>query len=170
MNRKFLISTAIILILTSGAHSQNTPSPSKEDAQRLATGQITDINVKKKILTVRAMDLSTPTRTPSDTGTGRRGGGGTGRRGGGGGGRGGGVGIPFPGGSGGGGRGGRVPAPAPSSKDQGKKFKVTVTDKTTIKDSTTTISFGLLRVGDRISIQGLPKKGDDLEATEITVN
>ena len=67
------------------------------------------------------------------------------------------------------GGGGRT-TPA-SSKPQGKEFKVTVTDQTSIKDNVTTIGFDLLRVGDRISIQGLPKgKGDDLQATQITVS
>ena len=61
--------------------------------------------------------------------------------------------------------------PSSTSKPQGKEFKVTVTDQTAIKDNVTTIGFDLLRVGDRISIQGLPKgKGDDLQATQITVS
>ncbi len=74
------------------------------------------------------------------------------------------MGVPFPGRSGG------RRAPTSSSKDQGKPFKVTITDETAIKDGENTISFGLLRVGDRISIQGLPKgSGADLKATQITV-
>ena len=139
-----------------------------EDAQRLATGLITKIDAKKKILTVRPStndETSRDSRRPQNSGQRGSRGGGTGGRRGGRGGRGGGMGIPFPGGSGGG-RG-----PTSSSKDQPKEFKVTVTDKTAIKDNVTTISFNLLRVGDRISVQGLPKgKGADLEATQITVN
>ena len=76
----------------------------------------------------------------------------------------GGTGYPYPGGGGGG-------RPSPTVKNQGKEFKVIVTDQTAIKDNVTAIGFDLLRIGDRISIQGLPKgKGDDLQATQITVS
>jgi hypothetical protein len=129
---------------------------SPEDAQRLVTGQITDINIKKHILTIRPGPIDQAPRSPSPgTNRGNRGGtgGGTSGRGG----RRGGTGIPFP---------------TPSSKNQAKTFKVTVTDETVIKDSVTSISFGLLRAEDRVTIRGIPIKGkpDDLKATEITVN
>jgi len=151
---------AVCLCVSVVAYAQDTAT--KEDAQRLATGQITKIDAKKMLLTVResAADDSA-THDPSANG-GRRGGGGMGgdRRGR----RGGGTGIPFPGGG-----GGRYPGSTPTS--QGKEFKVTVTDKTAIKDSQSSMSFGMLRIGDRITIQGLPTKGNgpDLNATQITV-
>jgi hypothetical protein len=138
------------------AQSGNTT----EDAQRLATGQITKIDVKKKTLTVREGPLNQPADNGQNTNANRRGGG-MGGGGMGGGRRRGGVGFP-------GGGGGR---PTSTAKPQGKEFKVIVTDQTAIKDNVTTIGFDLLRVGDRISIQGLPKgKGDDLQATQITVS
>src|SRR5262249_52541115 len=153
MKQRVWLIIACILITAAGAYAQETKTP--EDAQRLTTAQITKIDAKKKVLTVRSVPDNEPpaARTPPNGG-GRPGGGG--RRGG----RGGrGGNYPFPGGGGGG-------HPSGSSQNQGKEFKVTVTDKTTIKDSLNSISFGLLRVGDRITIHGLPKKGSsDLEAT-----
>jgi hypothetical protein len=140
------------------------PASTSEDAQKLTTGQITKIDTKKKILTVREAPLNQPSDSgPTSTGN-RRGGGGGGM---GGGRRRGGVGYP---GGGGGYPGGGRPSSS-STQNKGKEFKVTVTDQTAIKDNVTTIGFDLLRVGDRISIQGLPKgKGDDLQATQITVS
>lgn len=135
----------------------STLSDVAEDAQRLTTGQITKIDAKKKILTVREAPLNEPaTAAPnsnSNSRNGGMGGGGMGGR------RRGGMGTGYPGGG------------SSTPKPQGKEFKVTVTDKTAIKDSVTSIGFDLLRVGDRISIQGLPKgKGEDLQATQITVS
>jgi len=74
--------------------------------------------------------------------------------------------------------GGRFPQPGggrrtppPAAKDQGKEFKVYVKDDTGINDADKRLSFSNLVVGDRITIQGLPKgKGDDLDASKITVN
>jgi hypothetical protein len=135
----------------------NAQSTTSEDAQRIATGEITKIDVKKKILTVREAALNQPANNGQNPNANRRGGGmgggmGGGRRRGGAG---------YPGGS----------RPTSTAKPQGKEFKVTVTDQTAIKDNVTSIGFDLLRVGDRISIQGLPKgKGDDLQATQITVS
>jgi hypothetical protein len=134
-----------------GTVSGDDKAEPADDAQRLATGQITKIDIKKRIFTVREVSNSAPPPTSRNPGTGRDGGRGGmgGRRGG----RG----------------GGRVPASTP--KDKGKEFNVTVTDHTEIKDAQGTIPFGLLRIGDRITIQGLPKgKGADLEATLVTVN
>src|SRR5262245_23486678 len=81
MQQKLLTSIALILILTSSAHSQTASG--KEDALRLVTAQITDIDLNKKVLTVREVsDTSAPpSQTPSNTGSRR---GGRGRRGGGG--------------------------------------------------------------------------------------
>ena len=75
----------------------------------------------------------------------------------------GGVGFPTPGGGGDG-------RPSSIPRNQGKEFKVTVTDKTILKDGENRLSFLNLNVGDRIQILGLPKgNGDDLEATEISL-
>jgi hypothetical protein len=140
--------------------SDKSTTTAAEDAQRIATGEITKIDAKKKILTVREASLNQPSNSGQNSNASRGGMGGGGM---GGGRRRGGMGTGYPGG------GGR-PAPT-SSANKGKEFKVTVTDQTAIKDKVTTIGFDLLRVGDRISIQGLPKgKGDDLQATQITVN
>ena len=80
-------------------------------------------------------------------------------------------GVGYPGGGGGYPGGGGRPTSTSSSQNKGKEFKVIVTDQTAIKDNVTSIGFDLLRVGDRISIQGQPKgKGDDLQATQITVS
>src|SRR5262249_34917742 len=99
---------------------------------------------------------SEPANSGTAPNTNRRGGMGGGRR------RGG-MGTGYPGGGGGG-------RPAPTSRDTGKEFKVIVTDQTSIKDQVTTIGFDLLRVGDRISIQGPPKGKEALQATQITVS
>ncbi len=162
----FVLVTMIATAFAQSGQSPSTPkTTSPEDAERIETAEITKIDAKKKMLTVRTVVQNTNaprSRQPQTSGQRRTrgGGGGGGRRGGGG------TGFPFPGG-GGGGRG-----PAPSSKNQGKQFKVIVSDNTTIKDDVTTISFGLLRVGDHITVHGTPKKGspDDLQATEITVS
>jgi hypothetical protein len=156
---RYLVLISIVIVAVALSLSGQSP----EDAQRLVTGQITDINVSKHILTVRPGPIDEAPRRP-EPGTNRGGRGGT--RGGGGGRRGGGTGIPIPG-SGGGGR-----TPVPSSKNQAKTFKVTVTDQTVIKDNVTTISFGMIRVQDHVTIRGLPIKGknEDLTATEIVVN
>jgi len=107
---------------------------STEDAQRLVTGQITDININKHILTVRPGPIEDAPRRPEP-------------------------------GSNRGNRGGR-------RGNLAKTFKVTVTGQTVIKDSVTTITFGMIRVQDRVTIRGLPIKGknEDLTATEIIVN
>jgi len=135
-----------------------TAAGNTEDAQRVATGEITKIDVKKKTLTVREAPINPPTNSGQNPNVNRRGNGGVGGGGMGGGRRRGGIGYP----------GGR---PTSTAKPQGKEFKVTITDQTTIKDNVTSIGFDLLRVGDRIAIQGLPKgKGSDLQATQITVS
>jgi hypothetical protein len=160
--RPTLVLVAAYLLLSSpGADAQN-------NAQLLTNGRITKIDAKKMILTVRTeADHASeqparrdPSREP------RTGGGGypRGRR------RGGGVGFPgggrFPGPRDGGGQ-----RPDSTSRDQGKQFKVYVKDDTAISDVDKRLSFSNLVVGDRITIQGLPKgKGDDLEASKITLN
>ena len=170
MKQRFSLIIVVLLLTAMASYGQNaqdtksdksttaptTQSGTPEDAQRIATGQITKIDVKKRVLTVREGPVNQPENNGQNTTANRRGGmggggmGGGRRRGGG-----------YPG-------GGR---PTSTAKPQGKEFKVIVTDQTAIKDHVTSIGFDLLRIGDRISIQGLPKgKGDDLQATQITVS
>jgi len=133
-----------------------------QKAQRLEAGRITKIDTKKRILTVRSEVDIPSSNSPSSQDSGRRGGGRTGTGGGsaGGGGRGGrrGGGGSYPGGS-------RSPS---TSTTQGKEFKAVVSEKTTIKEGDNNISFLNLNVGDRITVQGLPKgNSNDLDATQI---
>jgi hypothetical protein len=178
MKRIVTITCTVLLVigLTAFGQTSQTPTTDKstdkssdkttENAERITTGEITKIDAKKKILTVREVTAtSNPAPATQPQNTGRRGGGGGmgGVR------VGGGMGVPFPGG------GGRTRTPGTTTttntKNQGKPFKVTITDTTSIKDTENTISFGLLRVGDRLTVQGLPQgSGADLKATQITVN
>lgn len=146
---------AYLLLPLTAAHAQNEQDKTTGGAQRLTTGRITKIDTKKRTLKVRTQADNPTSSTPRQPqGSGRRGG----RR------RSGGIPFPGPGGTGGGRQ------PTSTTKDQGKEFKVTVTDKTVFKDRENSISFLNLNVGDRILIQGFPKgSGDDLEATQITI-
>ena len=153
------------LFLAAGAHAQNPPDKPANPAQLLTNGRITKIDSKKMILTVRneAEGASAPTSQYPPPEPRTRGGGYPGGR------RQGGVGFPgggrFPGGGGG------RRTPSPTAKDQGKEFKVYVKEDTAIGDADKRLSFSNLVIGDRITIQGLPKgKGDDLEASKITLN
>jgi hypothetical protein len=156
MGRTLAIVFPCLFLGATAAYAQTGNSKTTDRAQLLTTGRITKIDTKKRTLKVRTVAEATNTSRPQSSG--RRGGsgrGGSGRRSGG-------IGFPIPGG------GGRGPSTSP--KDQGKEFKVIVTDKTAIKNGAESFSFLNLNVGDRISILGLPKgKGDDLEATEITL-
>ena len=144
---------ALFLVLTV-APAQTASDAQK--AQRLEAGRITKIDTKKRILTVRS-EVDIPSNSPSSQDPGRRGGGRTGAGGGGRGGRRGGGGN-YPG-------GGRSPS---TSTTQGKDFKAVVSEKTTIKEGDNNISFLNLNVGDRITVQGLPKgNSNDLDATQI---
>jgi hypothetical protein len=141
---RILLSTALASLLLTGFAAYSQSGQSTEGAQRVTNGHITKIDAKKMTLTVRSGSAPQP-QTPSRQGN--RGGMGRRRN----------------------GRGGRMPPSTP--KDTGTEFKVVVTDKTTLKDDVTTIGFSLLRVGDEITIQGLPRgSGADLDATQITVN
>jgi hypothetical protein len=172
MKRTIAVAASWLFLATPAFAAQNPPDKTTQShAELLTNGRITKIDNKKLILTVRnEAEGSAERRNPSpDPGSGGRY---PGRR------RQGGVGFPggrFPGGGGypGGGYpgGGGRRAPAPAQKDQGKEFKVYVKDDTAINDSDKRLSFSNLVVGDRITIQGLPKgKGDDLEASKITLN
>jgi len=158
------------LFLATLAFTQNPPDKTQSHAELLTSGRITKIDNKKMTLTVRneAEGSAERRNPPPDPGTQGRYPGGRQR---------GGVGFPggrFPGGGGypgGGYPGGGRRAPAPTQRDQGKEFKVYVKDDTAISDSDRRLSFSNLVIGDRITIQGLPKgKGDDLEASKITLN
>jgi hypothetical protein len=164
MRRILTIGFASSFLLAAGAYAQKAQDDTAKRAQLLTTGRITKIDTKKKILKVRTEnDHSSTAPSQQPQGTGRRGRiGGGGRRGAGRNGGGFPGGSPFPGGGGG--------RPTSQPRDQGKEFKVVVTDKTAIKEGEGSISFLNLNVGDHISIQGLPKgSGDDMEASQITL-
>ena len=175
MKRTIAVAALWLFLATTPFSAQNAPDkPEPNHAELLTNGRITKIDNKKMVLTVRMeAEGSTERRNPPppEPGGGRYPGGR--QRGG--------VGFPGGGYPGGGNPGGRYPgggypgggrrAPAPAERDQGKEFKVYVKDDTAISDSDKRLSFSNLVVGDRITIQGLPKgKGDDLEASKITLN
>src|SRR5215468_3027055 len=164
-----------LLAIPSAARPQNTSqsaqdktSADKSDkaqsdkAQIVGTAEITKIDAKKQMLTVKNIQ-SASTSNPNGSGAGggrRQGGGGTGfpgggrRRGGG-----------YPGG------GGRPPSGGGQSQSsQPKEYKVYVTKDTVIKLANADLAFGDLHVGDRIAVSGTPKNGSgsDLQATTIT--
>jgi hypothetical protein len=163
MKRVLGIVAFCLCLAVPGLAAQNPPDKPAGRAELLTNGRITKIDNKKMTLTVRneAEGVTYPRDPQREPRTG--GGGYPGRR------RRGGVGFP------GGGRfpepgGGRRP-PQSTTKDQGKEYKVYVTDDTAISDADKRLSFSNLVVGDRITIQGLPKgKGADLEASKITLN
>ena len=135
-----------------------------DKAQIVGTAEITKIDAKKQMLTVKNIQsVSTGNLNGSGAGSGRRqgGGGGVGFPGGGGRRRGGG----YPGG------GGRPPSGGGQSQSsQPKEYKVYVTKDTVIKLANADLAFGDLHVGDRIAVAGTPKNGSggDLQATTIT--
>ena len=165
MKRTLGIVVFLICLAVPGITAQSPPEKPAGRAELLTAGRITKIDNKKMTLTVRTESegVTSPRNPPPGGRTGggrypgrRRGGGGVGFPGGG----------RFPEPGGGGGR-----APEPTAKDQGKEFKVYVKDDTAISDTDKRLSFLNLVVGDRITIQGLPKgKGADLEASKITLN
>ena len=166
MIRTLAVAASSLFLAVAAANAQNPPDKPANPAQLLTNGRITKIDSKKMILTVRneAEGASAPaSRIPPPEPRTRGGGYPGGRR------RGG---VGFPGGGrfpGPGGRDRRTPPPA--AKDQGKEFKVYIKDDTAISDADKRLSFSNLVIGDRITIQGLPKgKGDDLEASKITLN
>jgi len=170
-----------LLAIPSAARPQNTSqsaqdktSADKSDkaqsdkAQIVGTAEITKIDAKKQMLTVKNIQ-SASTSNPNGSGAGSA------RRQGGGGGGGGGVGFPGGGGRrrGGGypGGGGRPPSGGGQSQSaQPKEYKVYVTKDTVIKLANADLEFGDLHVGDRIAVAGTPKNGSggDLQATTIT--
>ena len=149
--------------------AQDKTSADKSDkaqsdkAQIVGTAEITKIDAKKQMLTVKNIQsASTGNPNGSGAGSGRRqgGGGGGGFPGGGGRRRGG-----YPGG------GGYPPSGGGQSQSgQPKEYKVYVTKDTTIKLANADLAFGDLHVGDRIAVSGTPKNGSggDLQATTIT--
>src|SRR5215471_10930544 len=166
-----------LLAIPSAARPQNTSqsaqdktSADKSDkvqsdrAQIVGTAEITKIDTKKQMLTVKNIQ-SASTGNPNGSGAGTR------RQGGGGGGGG------FPGGSGRrrggypGGGGGYPPSGGGQSQSgQPKEYKVYVTKDTVIKLANADLAFGDLHVGDRIAVSGTPKNGSggDLQAMTIT--
>src|SRR5215468_4511097 len=147
---------------TSQSAQDKTSADKSDKAQIVGTAEITKIDAKKQMLTVKNIQ-SASTDNPNGSGAGggrRQGGGGTGfpgggrRRGGG-----------YPGG------GGRPPSGGGQSQSsQPKEYKVYVTKDTVIKLANADLAFGDLHVGDRIAVSGTPKNGSgsDLQATTIT--
>ena len=170
------VCTFFLLAIPAAARPQNTSqsaqdktSADKSDkaqsdkAQIVGTAEITKIDAKKQMLTVKNIQsASTGNPNGSGAGSGRRqgGGGGGGFPGGGGRRRGG-----YPGG------GGYPPSGGGQSQSgQPKEYKVYVTKETVIKLANADLAFGDLHVGDRIAVAGTPKNGSgsDLQATTIT--
>ncbi len=161
-----------LLAIPAAARSQNssqnvqdkTSSEKADKAQIVGTAEITKIDAKKQMLTVKNIQsASAGNPNGSAGGSGRRPGGG-----------GGGVGFPGGGGRrrGGGypGGGGHPPSGGQSQSGQPKEYKVYVTKDTVIKLANADLAFGDLHVGDRIAVSGTPKNGSggDLQATTIT--
>jgi hypothetical protein len=149
---------------TSQSGQDKTSADKSDKAQIVGTAEITKIDGKKQMLTVKNIQ-SASTGNPNGSG------GGGGRRQGGGGG-----GVGFPGGGGrrrGGypGGGGNPPSGGGQSQSsQPKEYKVYVTKDTVIKLANADLAFTDLHVGDRIAVAGTPKNGSggDLQATTIT--
>jgi hypothetical protein len=152
---------------TSQSAQDKTSSDKSDKAQIVGTAEITKVDAKKQMLTVKNIQSAATGNTNGNGGGGAR------RQGGGGGG-----GVGFPGGGGrrprgggypgGGGNPGSGGGQSPSS--QPKEYKVYVTKDTVIKLANADLAFGDLHVGDRIAVAGTPKNGSggDLQATTIT--
>jgi hypothetical protein len=173
-----VVGALFLLAIPSAARSQNTSQSAQDKtsadksataqsdkAQIVGTAEITKIDAKKQMLTVKNIQ-SASTGNPNGSGAGsgrRQGGGGSG-------------GVGFPGGGrrrGGGypGGGGRPPSGGGQSQaGQPKEYKVYVTKDTVIKLANADLEFSDLHVGDRIAVAGTPKNGSggDLQASTIT--
>jgi hypothetical protein len=170
--KRWLTATCAFLLFTipASARSQNSDKSSADKAQVVGTAEITKVDAKKQMLTVK--NIQSANTGNSDGGYNRRqgGGGGGGYPGGGypGGGsrrRGG-----YPGGGGGYPGGGTRAPGGTQSGQQPKEYKVYVTKDTVIKLANADLTFSDLHVGDRIAVAGTPKSGNggDLEASTIT--
>jgi hypothetical protein len=154
----------LIIAATSAAQSNTDQDKDKgkdtDRAELVTTAEITKVDAKKRTLQVKELVQPTANDQRDGGSHGRRNGGnGGGRR------RNGGIG--FPGGGGrypGGGTGGG------GTTTKAKEYKVWVTKDTVLKLADTNIEFKDLRVGDRVTISGLPKGSKDLEARTITRN
>jgi hypothetical protein len=160
------VCTFFLLAIPAAARSQNTQDKTSSDksdkAQIVGTAEITKVDAKKQMLTVKNIQSASTGNTNGNSGSGRRQGGGGG-------------GVGFPGGGGrrrGGGYpgGGGNPPSGGSQSGQPKEYKVYVTKDTVIKLANADLAFGDLHVGDRIAVAGTPKNGSggDLQATTIT--
>jgi hypothetical protein len=175
MKRPFIATCAFLMLaVPTSARSQNLQDKTSTDkAQIVGTAEITKVDAKKQMLTVRNIQSASTGNANGGYGSNRRQGGGGG--GGGGGGYPGGGGRRrggYPGGGGGGGYPGGTRAPGGGSSQSGqpKEYKVYVTKDTVIKLSNADLTFTDLHVGDRIAVAGTPRNGSggDLEATTIT--
>jgi hypothetical protein len=155
MKRFITIVCASLFIGIPAAAAQDKPGTKDSDEPHLVTtGQISNVDIKKKTLKIRSAADPLKERVP--TGSGRAGRGGIGLP----------RGIPFPGGRGTVGRG--IPPIGGGGKNSGgRESKVTVTDQTVFKDGDETIALSDLKVGDYIVVSGTVKHGNDLEASDI---
>ena len=154
------VSSLALFAIQSSAQDKNS-----DKAQIVGTAEITKVDAKKQMLTVRNIQ-SASTGNPNNGSPRRQGGGG------------GGVGFPGGGGGGGGRRRGGYPggggnpggSPGSSQSGQPKEYKVYVSKDTVIKLANADLTFTDLHVGDRIAVAGTPKNGSsgDLDATTIT--
>ena len=145
MKRWFIATCAVLLpAIPTSARSQNSQDKSSTDkAQIVGTAEITKVDAKKQMLTVRNIQSASTGNANGGYGSNPGGGGNPG-------------GTRAPGGG--------------SSQSQPKEYKVYVTKDTVIKLSNADLTFGDLHVGDRIAVAGTPKNGSggDLDATTIT--
>jgi hypothetical protein len=126
-----------------------TSSVSSDKAQIVGTAEITKVDAKKQMLTVKNIQSAAAGNTNGNGGARRQGGGG-----------GGGGGFP-----GGGGRrrpGGGYPGGGGNPRSGGGQSRSSLANAD--------LAFGDLHVGDRIAVAGTPKNGSggDLQATTIT--
>lgn len=158
--KRWLIAMSAVVLFAIPLSAQDKNS---DKAQIVGTAEITKIDAKKQVLTVKNIQ-SASTGDPNANA----------RRQGGGGGGGGVPGVGFPGGGRrrGGYPGGSNPGGSPSGSQSGqpKEYKVYVGKDTVIKLANADLTFTDLHVGDRIAVAGTPKNGSsgDLEATTIT--
>ncbi|HEY2382893.1 MAG TPA: hypothetical protein VGK48_17085 [Terriglobia bacterium] len=161
--KRWLISMSAVVLFAIPASAQDKNS---DKAQIVGTAEITKVDAKKQMLTVRNIQSAATGGNPSNNGNTRRQGGGGG----------GGVGgVGFPGGGGGRRRGGYPGGNTGGSRSgsqsgQPKEYKVYVSKDTVIKLANADLTFTDLHVGDRIAVAGTPKNGSggDLDATTIT--
>jgi hypothetical protein len=136
-----IVFLTLIVLLASDDPSGSAQDKSSGKSLVVSLGDVTKIDLKKRVLTLRSPFAQISSPTTSGQGGGRRGGGGGGR---------GSAGI-----------GGRsIGRP---------EFNVYCTDKTTLKEGDQMITLEDIKVGNEVSVTGTSKgHGGDIEATEVT--